>query len=146
MTKELYNKFIDSLELIEEFIPEFTWKRYIDKIDSNKKINLDIKFRSVKPIINNNSFTCGDTLEIKGIDDEENIQFRIKGTILLKVISKSEINIECVKFYSENTVQLSTVPVFRSLVKEALIKMGLPPFTLPFLKRRAQLAGSGKNN
>jgi hypothetical protein len=138
LTKELYNKFIDSLELIEEFIPEFTWKRHISAIDPKKKINLDIKFKSVKPKINSDFFICGDTLEIKGIDDEENIQFRIKGTILLRIISKSEINQECVKFYSENTVQLSTIPVFRSLVRESLIKMGLPPFTLPFLKRRAQ--------
>jgi hypothetical protein len=138
LTKEIYNKFIDSLELVEEYIPEFTWKRHIEKLDPNKKINLDIKFKSVKPKINNRFFICGDTLEIQGIDDEQQIQFRIKGTILLNIESNIEIDHECVTFYSENTVQFSTVPAFRSLVKEALIKMGLPPFTLPFLKRHAQ--------
>ncbi len=137
MTKEVYNKFIDSLELTEEFIPEFNWKRHISAIDPKKKINLEINFKNVKPKIYSNFFICGDTLEIKGIDDEKNIQFRIKGTILLRIISKSKIDQECVKFYSENTVQVSTIPAFRSLVKEALIKMGLPPFTLPFLKRMA---------
>ena len=136
MNKDLYNQFIDSLELLEEFIPEFTWKRHIGIIDPEKKINLKINFKNIKPEINSNIFICGDTLEIKGIDDEENLQFQIKGTILLRIMSKSEIDKKCVKFYSENTVQLSTIPAFRSLVKEALIKMGLPPFTLPFLKRR----------
>lgn len=141
MNRELYNNFIDSLELKEEFIPEFIWKRHIEAIDPKKEINLDINFKSVKPKINPDNFICGDTLEIRGVDDKDNIQFRIKGTILLRIYSKTEINNECVKFYSKHTVQLSTIPAFRSLVKEALIKMGLPPFTLPFLKRRAQNTG-----
>lgn len=135
MNIEKYNKFIDSLELLEEFVPECSWKRHIKELDPKQKINLEIKLTKVKPEIFSKMFICGDTLSIKGVDEEKTLHFQIKGTILLKIVSSVDIDEECVKFYSENTVQLSTVPAFRSLVRETLIKMGLPPFTLPFLKR-----------
>jgi len=135
----LYNKFIDSLELLEDYISDFSWKRYIDKIDPKKKITLDMTLEHVDPKIGNNFFICGNTLTVKGLDVNKKVQFKVKGTVLLRIACNVEIDEQCVKYYSENTVQLTTVPAFRTLVKEALMKMGLPPFTLPFLKRKGQL-------
>jgi hypothetical protein len=139
LDKTLYNKFIDSLELLEEFIPEFSWKRHIAEIDPEKKINLDISLETIKPEIFENTFITGNTLKLKGLDFDKNLQFEITITINLRIASNEKIDEDCIIFYAENTVQLTTVPAFRSLVKEALIKMGLPPFTLPFLKRKSAI-------
>jgi hypothetical protein len=138
LNKEKYNQFIDSIELIEEFVPEFSWERHIKDINPKKKINIEMKFNKEEPEISDNIFICGNSLELNGIDSNKELQFKIKGTILLRIFCNTNLTEECVKFYSENTVQYSTIPAFRSLVKEGLTKMGLPPFTLPFLKRRSQ--------
>jgi hypothetical protein len=145
LNKEKYNQFIDSIELIEEFVPEFAWERHLKNIDPMKKINIKMKFNKVEPEIIDNIFICGDSLELNGIDSNKKLQFKLKGTILLRILCKTNLTEECVKFYSENTVQYSTIPAFRSLIKEGLTKMGLPPFTLPFLKRRSQQQTENKN-
>ncbi len=142
LDKKIYNKFIDSLILLEEFITEFSWIRHVDKIDPDKKLKLDISLKNIKPKILDSSFITGNILKLKGLDSDKNLHFEINITLNLHIESELEIDNECVDFYSKNTVQLTTVPAFRTLVKEALIKMGLPPFTLPFLKRKSSIRKS----
>ncbi len=136
MEKEKYKSFIDSLELIEEYIPEFSWERHIEKLDPKKKIDLNIEFKNAEPEITDNIFVCGNSLYLSGKDSEKNLQFYIKGKVLLRIQCNSDLDEECINFYSENSVQFSTIPTLRIMVKDALTKMGLPPYTLPFLKRR----------
>lgn len=135
--KKKYDKFIDSLNLIDEFITEFSWKRHVDTVDHEKKLKLDITLKNIKPKYLGNSFVTGNTLKLKGLDSDKNLHFEINITLNLHIKTESEIDKDCVDFYSKNTVQITTVPAFRTLVKEALIKMGFPPFTLPFLKRKS---------
>lgn len=135
MNQKKYSEFIDSVELIDEIVPEFLWQRKTKEIKpKNTKILINLK--SIKPEIYDDYIQCGNTIELKGVTNKDEEVFIIKGTVLLKLKCNSLLDNEYIEFYSKNTVQYSTVPVFRYFVKEALQRMGLPPFTLPLLKKK----------
>lgn len=133
MDKKKYNDFINSIELVDEIIPEFFWQRKSAKIKPGEaEIKLNLK--TLKPVINKGTFDCGNTLEMKGISKKGEVLFSIKGTVLLRIKYEEDPGAECIELYSKQTASFSTIPAFRILVKDALQKMGLPPITLPLIK------------
>lgn len=133
MDKKKYQEFINSIELVEEIIPEFIWQRKSAKIEPGEtKIELNLK--TLKPLITDNFFDCGNTLELKGVSKTDKVLFLIKGTVVLRIRFEGDPSTECIELYSKQTSTFSTIPTFRILVRDALQKMGLPPFTLPLIK------------
>lgn len=145
MDKNKFNAFINSIELLEEIIPEFHWRCKVPNIETEKtKIKLNLK--TIQPNVFENYFECGNTLEIIGVSFKKEILFTIKGTIILRIKYNADVSQEYIDYYSINTVKFSTIPTFRILVKDALQKMGLPPFTLPFLKDNLNQTQNKKKN
>ncbi len=133
MDKKKYEDFMNSIELIDEIIPEFLWQRKSAKIEPGEtKIELNLK--TLKPLVTDNIFECGSTLEMKGVSKKDEILFSIKGTVVLRIKFENEPSDDCIELYSKQTASFSTIPTFRVLVRDALQKMGLPPFTLPLIK------------
>ncbi len=145
MDKQKYAKFINSIDLLEEIIPDFQWHRSEKEIDP-KKTKLVMNLKTIKPEISENIFECGNTLELKGISENDEELFFVKGTVLLKVKMSAQFDKSFIEHFSKETVQFSTVPVFRTMVKDVLLKMGLPPFTLPFVKSKEAKQKEGRNN
>ncbi|MGD9900184.1 MAG: hypothetical protein AB7T22_13765 [Calditrichaceae bacterium] len=139
MDKKKFNDFINSIELIDEIIPEFHWQRKSAKIEPGET-RIELNLKTLNPIVNLSTFDCGNTLEIKGLSKEGDVLFSIKGTVLLRIKFEDDLGDECIELYSKQTASFSTIPAFRILVKDALQKMGLPPITLPLIK-----AGSAKS-
>jgi len=136
VNKKKYEEFINSIELVDEIIPEFFWHRRSAKIEPGK-IKIVLNLKTLKPVITNGFFECGNTLEMKGVSKEEGILFSIKGTVVLRLRFENDFSEECIEIYSKQTASFSTIPTFRVLVRDALQKMSLPPFTLPLLKSMA---------
>ena len=129
-----YRKFIQKIELVDQVIPKFNWERKYVNIDPSKTI-IQIKVEGTKPKITKNNFTIGNLLEINGKSNEnDKILFTIQAEITLKFSKTAETKREMISVYIEKTLPLSTIPIFRYLVRDALEKMGLPPFTLPLWK------------
>jgi len=131
-----YNEFIHSLELVDIYVAELTFKRLKD-ISKNNQVPVKV---TVKPTKNEYKKVETDLYEIthrvlfkleymKG--ERENLFFELKVTFKLFYRSKHELTNDIFKIFVERNIPINVFPFLREIICNSMYRAGLPPILIP---------------
>ena len=131
-----YNEFIHSLELVDIYVTELTFKRLKD-IPENNQVPVKV---TVKPTKNEYKKVETDLYEIthrvlfkleymKG--ERENLFFELKVTFKLFYRSKHELTNDIFKIFVERNIPINVFPFLREIICNSMYRAGLPPILIP---------------
>jgi preprotein translocase subunit SecB len=139
-----YNEFIHSLELIDIYVAELTFKR-LENIPEDKQIPVKV---IVKPTKNEYKKAGTDLYEITHRvlfrleyveEEQEKLFFELKVTFKLFYRSKRELNDEIFKIFVERNIPINVFPFLREIVCNSMYRAGLPPILIPLMKPHSDL-------
>ncbi len=134
-----YNEFIHSLELVDIYIAELTFKRLKD-IPENNQVRVKVTIKATK---NEYKKVETDLYEITHRvlfkleyvkEGHRNLFFELKVTFKLFYRSKHELTDEIFKIFVERNVPVNVFPFLREIVCNSMYRTGLPPILIPLKK------------
>lgn len=132
VSPDVYNKFIDGLELLEIKI---TYSEARAEEDFFPPAEVEIEENKNYEKLEEGKFIVIHEYKLKGKKkDEKRADFYIYVIYKLMYQSKTPITKKIFGVFSEISLPLHTWPYFRQFVHEMTSRMGLPPLTLNLLK------------
>ncbi len=134
-----YNEFIHSLELVDIYAAELTFKR-LESFPENNQIPVKVTIKSTK---NEYKKIKTDLYEITHRvlfkleyveESQEKLFFELKVTFKLFYRSKHELNDEIFKIFVKRNIPVNVFPFLREIVCNSMYRAGLPPILIPLKK------------
>jgi len=130
-----YRKALQKTELESIMLDSCSVKTNRDKISANMK--LDIRHKATYSIQEKTSavITSSYNLVVATTTTRKDFALKIAGKYSLLLTSEEAISEDFIEVFVKINVQMNTWPYFRELVQNMVQRAGLPPLTLPLLKR-----------
>jgi preprotein translocase subunit SecB len=140
--KEKYNNFIHSVELLDLFISELSFKR-LGSPPEDRDIPIKVSLRPTKNSykkIGENIYeiTHGVSFKLEIVDEnnpkKKSKFFELKAVYKLIYQSELELDDEIFELFSKRNVPINVIPFLRETIHNSMYRAGLPPFLLPIVK------------
>ena len=140
--KEKYNNFVHSVELLDLFISELSFKRLgfpPEDGDIPIKVSLRATKNSYEKVDKNiYEITHSVSFKLETFDKKEpkkkNKFFELKATYKLIYQSELELDDEIFELFSKRNIPVNIIPFLRETIHNSMYRAGLPPFLLPVVK------------
>jgi preprotein translocase subunit SecB len=138
--EEKYRKFISGLDIEDIYLTSAQFKR-LGTPDPEKCPDVKITFTPGQSKYRQKGGYLSITQDIRflleEIEDEESKThkiFELKGQYALVYSADLKIDAELFELFKRRNIPVNLHPYVRELVQSTLVRVGLPPFTLPVLK------------
>lgn len=141
-----YNEFIHSLELVDIYVAELTFKR-LKNIPENNQIPVKVTLKSTKneyKRVKTNLYeiTHRVLFKLEYVEEsQEKLFFELKVTFKLFYRSKHELNDEIFKIFVEKNIPVNVFPFLREIVCNSMYRAGLSPILIPLKKPKFKESG-----
>jgi len=132
--KEVYNKFIQTLELADVFLGDLVLKKKTDPLGGSLSFNLSPNFTLTERTEDQLTATAEFNLDVKDGNDIEVFTINAKFTLKYTFSKDVEINKEVEERFLKSNVPLNSWPYGRELISSLTTRMGYPSLVIGTFK------------
>lgn len=135
MSPEEYRKILEGIELLDIALVEA--KVMVNKDQTQPgELQINIKDSKEYKLQENKVIDIHQRYELDARKPKSKSRFlQVSATFLVRLRSKEEFTADFYDIYKEVSLPLNTWPFFREYLHSNTARMGIPPLTLPLLKR-----------